>query len=36
MSSISFVDLPFQEHQMTESVIWTKIHAYLYYVQNKI
>jgi hypothetical protein len=34
-SSTSFVDLPFQEHQMTESIIWTKIRAYLQYVQNK-
>jgi hypothetical protein len=35
MSSTSFVDLPFQERRMTEKHIWTKIHAYLHYVQNK-
>jgi hypothetical protein len=35
MSSTSFVDLPFQEHQMTKSIIWTKIHIYLHYVQNQ-
>jgi hypothetical protein len=34
-SSTSFVGLSFQEHRMTESIIWTKIHAYLHYVQNK-
>jgi hypothetical protein len=30
-SSTSFVDLPFQEHRMMESIIWIKIHAYLQY-----
>jgi hypothetical protein len=34
MSSMSFVDVPFQEHWMMESIIWTKIHTYLHYVQN--
>jgi hypothetical protein len=31
-SLTSFVDLPFQEHRMTKSIIWTKIHTYLHYV----
>jgi hypothetical protein len=35
MSSTSFVDLPFQEHRMTEKHYMVKIHAYLHYVQNK-
>jgi hypothetical protein len=35
MSSMSFVDLPLQEHQMTKSTIWTKIRTYLNYVQNQ-
>jgi hypothetical protein len=30
-SSTSFVDLPFQEHQISKSIIWTKIHTYLYW-----
>jgi hypothetical protein len=34
-SSVSFVDLPFQEHQMTEKHHMDQIHAYLQYVQNK-
>jgi hypothetical protein len=35
MSSMGFVDLPSQEHWMMENIIWTKIHAYLHYVQNQ-
>jgi hypothetical protein len=34
-SSMSFVDLSFQEHRMMESIRWTKIHTYVHYVQNK-
>jgi hypothetical protein len=35
MSSVSFVDLPFQEHQMMEKHRVDQIHAYPHYVQNK-
>jgi hypothetical protein len=35
MSSTSLIDLPFQEHRIIKNIIWTKIHAYLQYVQNK-
>jgi hypothetical protein len=34
-SSTCFVDFPFQKHRMMKSTIWTRIQAYLHYVQNK-